>query len=131
MAIYDVLDLEVYKRALMALKLIYQLVEQLPKECFSLKQQIISSAQSIPPLIAEGFAKKFSTKEFKHFLRMAMGSSDEIITHLREIWLLAKKYEKIDLNTVKRAFKEYKIISKQLNSLIKNWIDYTKIINKK
>jgi len=44
MAIYDVLDLEVYKRALMALKLIYQLVEQLPKECFSLKQQIISSA---------------------------------------------------------------------------------------
>ena len=73
MAIYDVLDLEVYKRALSALKLIYQIIDQLPKEYFSLKQQILSSAQSIPPLIAEGFAKKSYEKEFKHFLRMAMG----------------------------------------------------------
>jgi len=44
MVIYDVLDLEVYKRALSALKLIYQIIEQLPKEYFSLKQQILSSA---------------------------------------------------------------------------------------
>jgi len=44
--------------------------------------------------------------------------------------VIGKKYKNIDLNLVKVAFSEYKIISKQLNSLIKNWIDYAKI-NKK
>jgi len=55
----------------------------------------LSSVQSIPPLIVEGFVKKYYEKEFKHFLRMAMCSSDKTITHFREIWLLTKNI-KID-----------------------------------
>lgn len=124
MAIYDVTDLKVYNRALEALKLIYKLVRQIPERHYKLKSQIIASAESIPPLIAEGFAKRSSGKEFKRFLKMAMGSSDETINHTREIYLLSETAKRIDQNLCNQIIDEYKIISKQLNSLIKNWIDY-------
>ena len=127
MAIYDVTDLKVYQRALSALKLIYKLAYQIPDNHYKLRNQIISSAESIPPLIAEGFAKRSSANEFKRFLKMAMGSSDETITHAREIYLLSENIKKIDKNLCNKIIEEYKIISKQLNLLIKNWIDYRKI----
>jgi four helix bundle protein len=127
MAIYDVMDLKVYNRALMALKLVYKIVYQTPESHYKLRSQIVSSAESIPPLIAEGFAKRSSGKEFKRFLKMAMGSSDETITHTREIYLLSETVKRIDQNFCNQIIDEYKIISKQLNSLIKNWIDYNHV----
>lgn len=65
MAIYDVTDLKVYNRALDTLKLIYRLIHRVPNSHYKLRNQIIASAESIPPLIAEGFAKRSSEKEFK------------------------------------------------------------------
>lgn len=127
MAIYDVTDLKVYNRALSALKIIYKLSFQIPESHFKLRGQIVSSAESIPPLIAEGFGKKSSPKEFKRFLKMAMGSSDETITHTREIQLLSETTKKIDKTLCNQVIDEYKVISKQLNRLIKNWVDYRKI----
>jgi len=127
MAIYDVTDLKVYNRALLNLKLVYKLTHQIPENHYKLRSQIVSSAESIPPLIAEGFAKRSSANEFKRFLKMAMGSSDETITHARELYLLSENIKKIDKNLCNKIIEEYKIISKQLNLLIKNWIDYRKI----
>jgi len=57
MAIYDVTDLEVYRRSLESLKLIYKISYKIPESHQRLRTQIINSAESIPPLIAEGFAK--------------------------------------------------------------------------
>ncbi len=127
MAIYDVTDLKVYNRTLSNLKIVYKLVHQVPESHYKLRGQLLSSAESIPPLIAEGFAKRSSANEFKRFLKMAMGSSDETITHCREIYLLSESAKRIDQNLCNQVIEEYKIISKQLNSLIKNWIDYKKI----
>ena len=124
MAIYDVTDLKVYNRSIKALKSIYKLAGQIPTTHERLRKQIINSAEAVPPLIAEGFAKKESAKEFKRFLRMAMGSSDETITHSREAYLLAKMIKTINKDLCVKIGKEYKIISKQLNALIKKWIDY-------
>lgn len=121
MSIVDVKDLNVYCRALKNLDLIYRLAKQLSLTHIKLKKQIISSAESIPALIAEGFAKRVSEKEFKRFLRMALGSSDETITHLREIYLLTKHNSYIDKELCAELGKEYKIISKQLNIMIKKW----------
>lgn len=53
-----------------------------------------------------------------------MGSSDETITHAREIYLLSETIKSIDQNLCNQVINEYKIISKQINSLIKNWINY-------
>ena len=96
----------------------------MPPSHFKLKTQIIESAESIPALIAEGFAKKNSAKEFRRFLRMALGSSDETITHARKTYLLSEIIKRIDKDLSITVGMEYKIISKQLNKLITNWIDY-------
>lgn len=125
MAIYDVTDLKVYQRALKALKLIYKLAKQIPLTHQRLRTQIVNSAEAVPPLIAEGFAKKDSAKEFKRFLKIALGSSDETITHSREIYLLSEMIGPIDKDLCVKVGKEYKIISKQINSLVNKWIDYT------
>ncbi|PJC81226.1 hypothetical protein CO007_05825 [Candidatus Roizmanbacteria bacterium CG_4_8_14_3_um_filter_36_10] len=124
MAIYDVTDLEVYRRSLESLKLIYKISYKIPESHQRLRTQIINSAESIPPLIAEGFAKRSSVKEFKRFLNMAMGSSDETITHSREIVILSETFKRIDNNLCVQIESKYKIISKQLNSLIKKWVSF-------
>ena len=110
----DVTDLQIYQRALNLLPNVYELASLLPKREFELRSQLCNSAKSISAHIAEGFAKKDSQVEFKRFLYMALGSSDETITHLRQIKLLKFADEKIcDL-----LVEEYKIESKQINSLI-------------
>ncbi len=110
----DVTDLHIYQRALNLLPNIYELANLLPKREFELKSQICNSAKSISAQIAEGFAKKDSQAEFKRFLYMALGSSDEAITHLRQIKLLKFVDDKICDFLVE----EFKIESKQINSLI-------------
>ena len=120
--IRDVEDLEVYRRAMKLLKPIYKLARLLPKEEFRLKDQLTGSAKSIPPLITEGFAKRSSEREFKRFLRMALGPSDEVITHLREIKLI--EFEGVKAETCDALVKHYKIVSKQINKLITNWKNF-------
>lgn len=124
--IYDVTDLDVYNRSLKALDLIYQLEKQIPQSHFKLRIQLTSAAESIPALIAEGFAKRRSDKEWKRFLEMAMGSSDEVITQTRSIQILAKHIPRVDNKLCEKVIEEYKIISKQINSLRNKWIDYNK-----
>jgi len=75
-----------------------------------------NSAKSVSAQIAEGFAKKDSQAEFKRFLLMALGSSDETITHLRQIELLS--FPMIKKETCVALIEHYKIESKQINSLI-------------
>lgn len=98
--IYDVTDLEVYKRA------------------------------SVPSNITEGFAKRRSAKEFLRFLEISMGSSDEVITRVRSAKIMAIREPRIDKALCDKIIAEYKIISKQLNRLSRNWVDYTKPFSK-
>ena len=122
--IWDVTDLDVYNRSMKALEFIYLLSKQIPQSHFKLRSQIDSAAEGVPAQIAEGFAKRRSAKEFKRFLEIAMGSSDEVITHARAVKILAMHYSKIDKDLCDKVVSEYKIISKQINRLRNNWIDY-------
>lgn len=124
--IYDVTDLDVYNRALNSLNLVYQLEKQIPRTHFKLGIQITSAAESIPANIAEGFGKRRSDKEWKRFLEIAMGSSDETITQARSVQILGKHVPRIDNSLCERLIMEYKIISKQLNKLRNHWIDYNR-----
>lgn len=107
----DVTELTIYRNALKLLKPIYRLADLLPANEFKLRGQLTNSAKSIAPLIAEGFAKKRSQKEFKRFLE-----SDEVITHLREIKII--NFPNIKQETCKVLIEYYKIESKQINSYI-------------
>ncbi len=127
MTIIDVSDLNVYKRSLNGLNLIYRLIRQIPNTHIKLIKQMSSSAESVPALISEGFAKRQSEKELKRFLKIALGSSDETITHARVVYLLSNHLRHIDKNLCEEVGKEYKIISKQLNAMISKWIQYDQI----
>ncbi|HLD02039.1 MAG TPA: four helix bundle protein [Patescibacteria group bacterium] len=119
--IRDVTDLEVYNLALESLESLYKLANTLPQLHRKLKYQLIESAEKIPPQIAEGFGKKKSPREFCRFLSMALGSSDEVITHIREVKIVAKQFTRISLGDCDNLIEKYKHLSKMLNKLLTAW----------
>lgn len=120
----DVTDLEVYQNALKLLRPIYRLARLIPQSHNRLRSQIINAAESIAPLIAEGFAKKQSLKELKRFLDMALGSSDEMVTHLRQLKILAESYSAIKAETCDALINHYKRESRQLEKMKQRWTNY-------
>ena len=112
----DVTELRIYRDALELLPQVYILAKQLPTSEFKHRAQLCNSAKAISAQITEGFAKKDSQTEFKRFLLMALGSSDETITHLRQIQILS--FPNIDLELCKYLIERYQAESKQINSLV-------------
>jgi len=115
--IRDVTDLEVYQESLRLLKQLYDFLKKIPLSEQDSVRQCKKCGKSIPANIAEGFAKKIYIAEFKRFLLIAIGSSDELITHLRTICITVPRLK--DEGEI--LAQEYKIISKQLNKLHQNW----------
>lgn len=119
--IKDVSELRVFQQSLNLLREVYKLTATLPKSSERLRKQIEASTESIPALIAEGFGKRRSAKEFKRFIEMAMGSSDETIAHLQVIMILAERWKVINTDLCNRIQTEYKHFSRQLNNLRNYW----------
>jgi four helix bundle protein len=119
--IKDVTDLEVYQLALELLHPLYKLTNLIPSDHRKIKYQANEAAEKIPPQIAEGFAKKKSPREFCRFLSMALGSSDEVITHIREIKILAQHYFGIKESDCDDLIEKYKVLSRRLNRLLSSW----------
>ncbi|MDO8551855.1 MAG: four helix bundle protein [bacterium] len=119
--IKDVTDLEVYTLSLQLLDPLYILTNLLPPSHKRIKYQANEAGEKIAPQIAEGFGKKRSPREFCRFLSMALGSSDEVITHIREIKIVAKNYFRIRIVDCDDLIEKYKILSKMLNRLLSSW----------
>src|SRR3989344_6549972 len=83
--IRDVTDLDVYRISLELLVELYDFLKKVPQSEYDSVKQCKRCGKSIPANIAEGFAKRLSPVEFKRFLQIAIGSSDETITHLRTL----------------------------------------------
>jgi len=85
-----------------------------------LNSQIKRAATSIPLNIAEGYGKRDSVNEFKRFLSMAIGSTDEIkvlLDFCHDLGFIAQhKY----LEYTER----YEEIGKMLNGLKEKWQKY-------
>ena len=108
-------QLRVYQQALRAFVLIENIAARLTRELYDVKRQILRSSKAIAPILAEGFGRKRSQKEFHRFIIEAMSTSDETITHLRIIAL--SRFNTITIEELKNAAEEYKSISRQLNRL--------------
>ena len=107
--------LRVYQQALSAFLLIEEIAAKLSRDLGDLRRQVLRSSKAIAPIIAEGYGRKRSQKEFHRFVIEAMSSSDETITHLR---ILAKsKFNTVPISELKEAAEIYKSISRQLNKL--------------
>ena len=95
--IRDVTDLEVYTESLKLLKSLYNFLIRIPKSEYDSVIQCKKCGKSIAANIAEVFAKRSSELEFKRFLKIALGSSDETQHHLRILynrgWIPKDVYE--------------------------------------
>ena len=108
-------DLRVYQRGYQLALLVHEMARTLPTpEKFELGAQLRRAAVSIPANIAEGYGRKNSVAEFKHFLRNALGSSNE----MQVLVQLA-----IDLGywTDVEVVNQYNELGKQIYSLIQVW----------
>ena len=112
-------DLIVYQRAYSSALEIHKITQTFPKsDLFTLGNQMQRASKGICANIAEGFAKNHkSSKEFKRFLLMALGSSEEM-----RVWIsFCKDLNHIDNITYEKLHNEYTEISKMLYGLDKNW----------
>ena len=110
-------DLEVFKRAYALSLEVHRRSHDFPRtEQFGgMADQIRRSSKSICALIAEGSARqRSSSREFKRYLVMAMGSADEV-----RLWCrYAKDLELIEAETAQRWANEYQEIARMLQGFI-------------
>jgi len=106
--------LEVFQKAYKISLEIHRETKRFLKEDRSFVDQVRRASKSICVNIAEGFGKqKQSSAEFKRFLMIAIGSSDEMRVWSRYCYDLGY----ISKETWKRWSDEYRSISKMLQSL--------------
>ena len=111
-------DLRIYEKSYELCLKICKLYIALPKEeRFILIDQIKRASLSIPLNIAEGYGKKESKAEFKRFLRMSLGSCNEVEVLLDMMYDL--KY--IDKAVHDEFVKGYIEVRKQIYSTIEKW----------
>ena len=110
-------ELKVYKRSYKAAKAIYEMIVGFPnEERYGITNQLRRAALSIPLNIAEGYAKRESQEEFKRFLMMALGSSNEVLVLID----FSKDVGYISGEKHSKAFAEYEEIASMLNSFIQS-----------
>ena len=105
----DVKSLRIYLKAIELVGRIYNLIKEnqnLSKD-FSLCDQLKRAAVSVVTNISEGYFR--SKKQSQHYLEIASGSANEVVTILKIINLV---YE-IDTHFVQE---EYIVLGKQINT---------------
>ena len=111
-------DFEVYKESYELALRVYEASKSFPKEeRYGLTSQIQRAAISIPLNVAEGYGKQESAAEFKRYLRMALGSGNEmevLLDFCRDLEYMKKEENE--------ALKErYISVRKKLYRLEQNW----------
>lgn len=116
------LDLEVYKEAFQLSIEVEETLKTFPKdEKYLLVDQMKRASRSIPALIAEGYARRESLKEFQKYLRECVGESNEMMSHL----LLAKHKNYIKrIGYVEGLIERYGRLGKRLSNLKNNWQNF-------
>lgn len=103
-------NLIVWQKSMKLVEDIYGYTSSFPKEeKYQLISQINRSALSIPSNIAEGSGRS-TEKEFKHFLRIALGSSYELETQL----ILSKNLGMLETENFERISKDLEKVQKML-----------------
>ena len=113
-------DLEVFQRGYKISLEIHISSLEFPKvEQYGLADQIRRASKSICANIAEGFGKRsYSKREFIRYLKIAVGSGDEMRVWIRYCFDLGY----IDESTCLKWSTEYKEITRMLQGLTRSWL---------
>ena len=110
-------DIQVYQSSYKASLAVYRMTEVFPKEeKYGVTDQMRRASLSIPLNIAEGYVKRSSQSEYRRFLMMAIGSSNEMSVLLE----FAKDLQYISESEYCKAAQEYDEISRMLNKYIQS-----------
>ena len=112
-------DLEVYQKAYRLSLDVHKATLGFPKmEQYALADQMRRGSKSICANVAEGFAKqRASAAEFRRYLMIAVGSSDEM-----KVWLdYSRDLDYLDAAIVEQWQAEYARISRMLHGLMESW----------
>ena len=111
-------DLEVYQESFQLSIEIDQILKTFPNdERYLLIDQMKRCSRAIPAIIAEGYAKRESIKEFQKFLRDALGEANEMLNHLA----FSKARRFISEAKSNDLIERYSILGKKLTNLKNNW----------
>lgn len=107
-------DLIIYSKALSLVREIYQLINnnQILKRDYSLTDQIKRASVSVATNISEGYFR--SRKQTKNYLEISSGSSNEMTTLLKIVYIIYQIQTKELQN-------EYIILGKQINAFSKSF----------
>ena len=98
-------------------KEVYRITEKYPeKEKYNVISQLRRSILSIPLNIAEGYGRQ-SKEEFKRFLRISLGSSNEVEAILE----ISKELKYINEEEYQKLSKENEEIGKMIYRTIEKW----------
>jgi len=110
-------ELKIWQKAMDIAEKTYQISTDFPiEEKYGLTSQIRRSAVSVPSNIAEG-AGRNTDGEFKNFLGIANGSSNELYTQL----ILSYRLELVSESTVKPLLNELLEVQKMNYALIQKF----------
>ena len=111
-------ELDVYKESYSLALEMHKMTKTYPEtERFEMGRQLRKAAISVPMNIAEGYGKKESTLDFKRFLRMSLGSSNEIQVLID----LSKDLEYITIEQHQEMWERYNVLGKRISTLIERW----------
>lgn len=109
-------DLEVWKKGIEIVDLVYEITSKFPKEeKYGLAGQMQKAAVSIPSNIAEGFSRQH-TKEYQQFCYISLGSCAELNTQT----IIAQRRRYMSAEDFKRLEEYLDHESRMLMNLIKN-----------
>ena len=110
-------ELEIYKRSKELLKQVYQITEKYPeKEKYNVISQLRRSILSVPLNIAEGCGRQ-SKEDFKRFLKISLGSSNEVEALLD----ISRELKYINEEQYKMLSQENEKIGKMIYRTIEKW----------
>ena len=110
-------ELEIYTRSKEIVKEVYRITERYPeKEKYNVISQLRRSVLSIPLNIAEGYGRQ-SREEFKRFLRISLGSSNEVEAILE----ISRELDYISEEEYRKISKENEEIGKMIYKTIEKW----------
>src|SRR5271157_5376596 len=107
-------DLLAWQKAMDLVAEVYRITRSFPKEeAYGLVSQLRRAAVSVPSNIAEGQGRR-GAGEFKHFLRLSLGSLMELETQV----MIAERLHYLELDSAKTILGDSAELGRVLNGLI-------------
>ena len=111
-------ELEIYNKSYNLALELHEITKSFPEtERYDLVSQIRRCSKSIPTNIAEGYGRQ-SKEEFKRFLRISLGSCNELQVHLE----FCKDLKYINEEIYNKLSKQNDEIGRMINVTIQRWI---------